>query len=125
MSVENPALPGTPDINFILGWVELKYAEDWPARENTTVRIEHFTQQQRVWLMRRWFKKGACWLCLQVSKTRDWLVFTGKVAYEHVGREGVTRKDLMDRACFVGKSADDVAQYIAGSNNAHSHRLSK
>jgi len=124
VSVENPACPGTPDVNFIDGWVELKYSKNWPVKEETQVRIEHFTQQQRVWLMRRWHNQGACWLCLQVSKTKDWLVFTGEVACKKVGRPGVTRHDLYDLACFRGHSAAEVADYLTRKDNAHFDRLS-
>ena len=52
ISVENPAYPGTPDVNFVEGWVELKWIRAWPAREKTVVKIDHYTQQQRVWLFK-------------------------------------------------------------------------
>lgn len=131
VSVENPACPGTADVNFIGGWMELKYAQDWPAREETTVRIEHFTPQQRVWLRRRHHNLKKCsnpegiWLCLQVSKTRDWLVFDGESASKHVGKEGYNKAALLELAVFVGKSADEVAAYITGKDNVYSHRLSE
>jgi hypothetical protein len=131
VSVENPACPGTPDVNYIGGWVELKYAKDWPARDETTVRLDHFTPQQRVWLRRRWYNgiksnatDGAVWLCLQVSKTRDWLVFDGESASKYVGKDGYNKAALLELAVFVGQSADEVAAYITGKDNVYSHRLS-
>lgn len=124
ISVENPALPGTPDVNFIGGWVELKYREDWPAKEETTVRLDHFTPQQRVWLMRRWYNKGASWLCLQISKTRDWFVFDGETAAKHLAKDGCNKARIFTLACFHGKSAEAVARYITGKDNVHFDRLS-
>ena len=49
VAVENPVHPGTPDVNCILGWIELKWLRAWPVRADTVVKIEHFTRQQRVW----------------------------------------------------------------------------
>lgn len=90
VSVENPAYPGTPDVNFVEGWVELKWIRRWPVRPETEVKIDHYTPQQRVWLKRRWMKGGNVWLLLQVGA--EWLLFDGDTAAEVVGR--ATRKEL-------------------------------
>jgi len=85
--VENPIHPGTPDVNLANGhWIELKSVEDWPARESTCFRIQHFTQQQRVFLYRRWkYAPGSTFLLLEVRATRQWLLFDGDVAAKVVG----------------------------------------
>ena len=51
--VENPIHPGTPDVNLVGRWIELKCIPAWPVRDTTVVRIPHYTPQQRVWLYRR------------------------------------------------------------------------
>lgn len=124
ISVENPALPGTPDVNYIGGWMELKYIRDWPKRDSTTVRLDHFTQQQRIWLIRRWMNFGQCWLCLQVSKTRDWFLFTGKDAGMSLAKDGCNKAKVFELASFHGHSADEIADYIIKDDNAHFSRLS-
>jgi len=84
ISVENPAYPGTPDVNYMEGWIELKWARNWPVREETFFQLDHFTPQQRVWLKRRWKKGGESYLLLQVKK--EWLLFDGLTAATHVGK---------------------------------------
>lgn len=122
VSVENPACPGTPDVNYIGGWVELKYAVDWPARDDTPLRLDHFTPQQRCWLRRRWHFGGNVWLCLQVSKTRHWIVFDGETAAKHLGKDGYHRDKLLGIAAFVGGSAEEVARFLSiGRRDAHSN----
>jgi len=118
-SVENPAYPGTPDIQFIDGWIECKYLEDWPKKAETTVRIPHFTQQQRVWLLRRYTscqKKeiwwGIGWLILYVSRTREWLVFDGEAAALYVGKEGNNKAELLELAGLITKNIQDVINYV-------------
>ena len=123
-SVENSALPGTPDVTYISGWAECKYAVDWPKKEETPLRFEHFTPQQRAWLTEHWMLGGECWLCVQVSKTRDWLLFDGKTAARHVGRDGANKERLFELAVFTGHSPREIAMYITGTDNAHIHRLS-
>lgn len=83
VSVENPVFPGTPDVNYIGGWIELKWLRDWPKRDGE-VAIRHFTPQQRSWLKRRWLRGGNVFLLLQVGN--EWLLFDGNIAAEHVGR---------------------------------------
>lgn len=94
ISVENSAYPGTPDVNYVEGWIELKWLPEWPKRETTPVRIPHFTQQQRVWIMKRHIKGGNVFLLLQCRK--EWLIFDGPTAFHHVGK--VTRNELIDKS---------------------------
>jgi len=97
ISVENPAYPGTPDVNYGgeegEGWIELKHLIKWPPHDHI-VKIEHFTPQQRVWLFRRWHYGGRCCLILQVG--REWLIYRGEVASCHVGR--VKQEELLELA---------------------------
>lgn len=122
-SVENPAYPGTPDIQFIGGWIECKYLEDWPAREETTVRIPHFTQQQRVWLIRRWMaceklvtRQDRGWLLIYVVSTKDWLLFDGLVAGKLVAKDGATREKLFELAVLTTNDLQDVIEYVTRSD---------
>jgi len=119
-SVENPAYPGTPDVQFIGGWLELKYLEDWPAKADTTVRIPHFSQQQRVWLLRRF---TACkklstndyraWLLIYVVSTKDWLLFDGETAAYHVAKDGTNKELLFRLAVLTTNDLQDVIRYVS------------
>lgn len=91
VAVENPACPGTPDVNFIGGWVELKWLRAWPKGAATPVRVEHFTPQQKLWLRRRRRRGGAAWLLLQCRK--EWLLLQGEVAADCLGK--ATREQLL------------------------------
>jgi hypothetical protein len=96
MSVENPVRPGTPDINYIEGWVELKVLEKWPARPHTKVKVDCFTPQQRVWLRRRQKRGGAAFFLILIEK--DWLLFDGEVAGLQIG---YMNKAEMINACLM------------------------
>lgn len=85
ISVENPVYPGTPDVNYNDGWIELKWLRRWPDNaERSNVLIPHFTPQQRVWLSRRWRKGGNAFLLLQVGL--EWMLFDGDTAGKVVGK---------------------------------------
>lgn len=84
---------GTPDVNCIPGWIELKWLRAWPKNEDTVVRLDHYTNQQRLWLRKRWECGGGAWLLLQCR--REWLLFNAPEAQE-VGR--LTRLELYE-AC--------------------------
>lgn len=80
--IENSVGLGTPDINYLHGWIELKYVPSWPKRGGP-LRIPHFTPQQRVFLRRRWLSGGHAWLLLRVET--EYLIFSGEIANTYVG----------------------------------------
>ena len=121
-SVENPACPGCPDVQHIDGWLELKYLEKWPKRAATTVRIEHFSPQQRVWLYRRFracekrnTKHGQVFLLLYVAETREHLLFNGEIAARCVAKDGATRAKLYDWASLTTTELEEVIDYVTTS----------
>lgn len=92
--VENPAYPGTPDINYLHGWIEVKVVKKWPKDETAVVLVPHFTPQQRVWLRRRTEAGGEAYMLLKIGQS--WLLFDGKTAAEIVGR--APRNQLLSSA---------------------------
>jgi len=77
--VENPAMPGTPDVNYLHGWMELKQADKWPPKGGP-LRLKHPpTPEQRAWLLRRWMAGGIALLCLRVGQ--EWFLFSGDRAF--------------------------------------------
>jgi len=121
-SVENPAYPGTPDIQYIGGWIECKYLEDWPVKEATTIRIPHFSPQQRVWLRRRAYaldklgiSDGRAWLVLYVAKTREWLLFDADTACNYVAKPGKNQEVHRQLAVLVTNDVKDIVDYVTGS----------
>jgi hypothetical protein len=121
-SVENPAFPGTPDVQHIDGWLELKFLEKWPKRETTTVRIEHFTPQQRCWLFQRYLacakrktNHGQAFLLLYVEETREHMLFDGKTAARKVAKDGATRAKLYDWALVRTTDLQEIINYVTTS----------
>lgn len=108
--VENGCGLGTPDVAYVEGWLELKSMPEWPARPETALRIEHFTQDQRVWLLMHARCGGAAWLLLKVAD--DWLLFTPEVAAAVVGRDGGTREKLISCAHRAWLGGLDEAQLL-------------
>ena len=115
VAVENPqACPGTPDVNFVHGWVELKKLPSWPKRATTPVRLPHFTPQQRVWHQRRWKAGGAVWMLLQVE--RDWLLFEGHKSKKSYGIGVTLNKDelflLADATSTTGMNKEKLKSWL-------------
>lgn len=82
-SVENAMRAGTPDVNFTDGWIELKQIGKRPGRDETPVRVPHFTPQQRVFLRRRWHRGGKAFVLLLLDG--EWLLFDGCWAARFLG----------------------------------------
>jgi len=76
---------GVPDVNYSVGWVELKYVGSWDLmKSGDRPRIAHFTEEQRQWLRRRWLAKGLAWLLIR-SADDEWFLFDGGTAGLLVG----------------------------------------
>jgi len=74
--VENGAELGTPDVNACFThdgqsydvWIELKTLHGWPKRDSTKVKIQHFTKEQRQWMVDRRNAGGRAFLFVRVGK---------------------------------------------------------
>lgn len=107
--VENPVGPGTPDVNYVEGWIELKQLRYWP-RTTGPVRVRHFRKGQRLWLRQRWEAGGNAWLLLRVRS--DWLLFDGDVAARVVGL--VSREELDRNARIAWSTKTEMTQELPG-----------
>ncbi len=94
--IESPITSGVPDVNYTDGWVELKFAPRWPPRKGP-LRIDHFTKEQRSWLVERRVRGGRAFLLLKVGRS-EWLLFDGSVAAAVVGE--ATQPELYE-ACLA------------------------
>lgn len=98
-AVENGGChPGTPDIAYVGGWIECKATNQWPARPETPVQLDHdLTRQQRIWLIKWARVNGRAFVMLNIDG--EWLLFAGIVAASALGgKEGGTRQELYDYA---------------------------
>lgn len=94
-AVENGGChPGTPDIAYVGGWIECKATNQWPARADTPVKLDHdLTKQQRIFLM-KWARAGGRALVM-LNIAGEWLLFDGMAAVGILGGdEGGTRAQL-------------------------------
>ena len=92
--VENSVQEGTPDINTVYGWLELKQLPAWPVRPDTPVGNGLLRPGQGPWLARRCAHGGAAWVLLRIG--REWILLWGAWAAQHLGR--TNRKQLVQAA---------------------------
>jgi hypothetical protein len=81
--VENSAHIGTPDIYFSEGWIEIKVVKEFPKKETTPIRIDHFTATQREFLERHYRLKKNSFLFVQVEE--NFFLFDGFTASKEIG----------------------------------------
>lgn len=80
--------------------MELKHLLEMPKKEDTVVRIPHYTDEQRLWLRSRGESGGYAWLFVQVG--RSYFLFDWREA-QQVGTE-LTRIDwLMNKTRWTGR----------------------
>lgn len=111
--------PGLPDVSISLGFVELKALKSYPKRPETPVRIEHYTDDQRKWLRKRYEAGGGAWLALRVRT--DWYIFNALKA-QKVGF--LTKSEMQEYATNYFKtkpSADELCVAFKQSLDSMSH----
>ena len=95
------------------GWIELKFRAMPPVREKTICHLDHYTDDQRIWLKSKGDAGGMTFLLLQLK--RDFLLFD-HVQCQDVGR--VKTADLYDMANWVSTNGLD-ARGLWGAINEH------
>lgn len=93
--VENAARAGCGDVNYVEGWLELKWLASWPKRPETPVNLPEFTPQQRVFLVKRCRAGGQARVLLRVGKS--WLLIPGLWAALRLGK-GATKSEIVKAA---------------------------
>jgi hypothetical protein len=102
---------GVPDVFFVFesqkvnGWIELKTIPRWPKRDETPVRIAHFTRQQKRWLRNKARAGVNCWFLLYVEFGHYYVLIHGSQAH-NVG--SWTRADLILNASAVWRDNIDA-----------------
>lgn len=112
-AVENGGChPGTPDIAYVGGWIECKATEQWPARPETPVRLDHdLTKQQRIWQIKWACVNGRAFVMLNIAG--EWLLFKGIVAASGLGgKEGCTRQELYESALKVWRRTPKTEELL-------------
>lgn len=118
--VENAVGPGTPDINFLGGWIESKSIPAFPKRDTTVVALDHYTNTQRGWHVRRRMAGGVVLVALRVQQTRETFAFDALEAAQHLGVHW-TANDLRINAALWLKcwNVDEFRTWLAkGAYNA-------
>lgn len=85
------------------GWMELKFRAMPPVRPSTLCKIDHYTDDQRIWLKSKGNAGGATFLLLQLK--RDFLLFD-HAQCQSVGK--VTTADLYNMANWVSTNGLDA-----------------
>lgn len=82
--VENRVELGTPDVNYVEGWIELKNQKRKPRDADKIFILDHYTPEQSCWATRRAYAGGRVFLLLKVSN--EWMLFMGHVAAEYLNK---------------------------------------
>lgn len=78
--------PGHPDVDTACGCIELKSIARYPKRDETAIEFKSFTDDQRVWLVRRRRAGEPTYVIARIAG--DWYLFDGEVAARRLGLAG-------------------------------------
>ena len=112
--VENPCLPGTPDVNHWHGWIELKYKRSWPRKVNTIIRLTDFTRQQKRFLRNRFNGNQDAFLLVQINGS-EWLLYKGNEV-DPVSRD-YNREQLCENAYKHWETTSEMEQELISCLN--------
>ncbi len=118
--IESSVGVGIPDVHYhyyesnISGWIELKVIEKYPAKPNTPVRVDHYSNEQRIW-HKKWRRAGArVFVLLRVDSGPDFWLFDAAVA---CGSLGLVSKSTLETLCLIKSErkfpADELLVYLA------------
>jgi hypothetical protein len=112
--IENAVEKGTPDVNYCIrgaeGWLELKEADLWPVKGGV-LRLDHYTNEQRIWHKLRNRAGGRVFVLLQVSAPEvEWLLFGAQYAADRLGY--ADRKELSENALVCGPRTEGTLTLI-------------
>lgn len=86
MRVENPALPGTPDVNLCINgvefWCELKHVHELPKQAETPVFRGCLKPEQILWHRLRHRAKGKSYIVGYVEESDEFYIIPGEYAPE-------------------------------------------
>lgn len=105
--IENKIELGTPDVNYLHGWIELKYKSKWPARGGILI-VPHFTELQRRWLDRRQKCGGRAFVLLKVNK--EWILFEGATGAKVLGH--LRKEELLTHALICTTNKNKLLDYL-------------
>jgi hypothetical protein len=105
IAVENPIIPGTPDVNYAEGWIELKSWEHWPRMASTALKMDHWTPYQRVWHIRRSRVGGRTYVLLEIVQGHHFLLLEGGAAARILGKSTRSQLEQAALALWEGKQA--------------------
>ena len=89
------------------GWIELKVQEP-PKRKSTKFKIEHFTMEQRQWLVSRHRAGGLAYALIQAGNR--YLFLRGDVAAVWVGQ--CTLAELVEKCEWSGGRLEGLVDYL-------------
>ena len=105
--IENKIELGTPDVNYLHGWIELKYKSKWPVRGGI-LTVPHFTELQRRWLDRRQKCGGRAFVLLKVNK--EWILFEGSTGAKTLGY--IQKDELLKHALICTTNKNKLLDYL-------------
>lgn len=82
--IENRLEKGTPDVNYVEGWLELKWERKIPRNSDNLFIIDHWTTEQATWHIRRSHSGGKTFVLIKISQ--EWLLLLGADAASYLNK---------------------------------------